>query len=264
MLETVKFKNMRVVILIPTYNEKENITKLLNELLALIAKLKRYTFKILIVDDNSPDNTGQIVKRFKGRSRKIELLSGRKRGLGKAMIRGYLYAMKNLKADVLISNEADFAFDFKHLGYMLEKIEGGSDVLVGSRHVGVGKTKSWTISRRINHWLANTFFATWVAGVNQVYDKNGAFRAIRVKGVLDKINWQKLKVTGFAFFFYSLFKLTQVTDKFHEFPVIYQFRTRGESKVSFNPKYIKIYIKDVLEYIKLAFQIRAEKCMIKI
>jgi dolichol-phosphate mannosyltransferase len=251
---------MRVVIIIPTYNEKENIKKLLTKLVLLTLRLKRYSFSILIVDDNSPDGTGEIVKQFKFKYKNIYLLIGQKHGLGKAMVRGYKYAIDKLKADVIISNEADFGFDFKHLPLILKKIEEGYDVVVASRHVGIGKTEGWTLSRKLNHFIANTVFGRWVAGIREVYDKNGAFRAIRVKGVLDRIDLENFEARGFSFFFYSIYKLSQVTDRFYEFPAIYTFRTRGESKVSFNPKYLTTYLRDIFEYIKLAIKIRKERC----
>lgn len=250
---------MRVVILIPTYNEKENIGKLLKELIRRTSKIRKHKFAILIVDDKSPDGTGEIVRQFATSHKTVVLLSGRKKGLGKAMIRGYQYAVKKLKAEVIISNEADFAFSFKHLSYMLGKIEEGFDVVVGSRHVGAGKTTGWTYSRRLNHWVANMLFATYVAGIREVHDHNGAFRGVRVRGVIDKINFDKLKISGFAFFFYSLYLFSKETDKFHEFPSTYTFRKKGESKISFNPKYMKTYLKDITEYVKLAFNIRLER-----
>ncbi len=255
---------MRVTILIPTYNEKENIRKLLDQILKQTASLKTHKFKILIVDDKSPDGTGEIVKEYISKNKsKIFLLSGDKNGLGSAMIRGYKYALKNLKSEIIVTNEADFGFDFKHLPLMLKKISEGVDVVVASRHVGEGKSQGWTTNRKINHFIANTFFADWVAGIRQVHDKNGAFRAIRVKGVLENINWTNFPTRGFGFFFFLIYKLSQVTNKFYEFPATFTFRTQGESKVSFNPKYFKTYLKDVWEYIKLAFQIRLERSIMK-
>ncbi|HSX48992.1 MAG TPA: glycosyltransferase [Candidatus Saccharimonadales bacterium] len=248
---------MKVVCIIPTYNEKENITRMLDVMLRVISRQKKDRYVVLVVDDNSPDGTGELVKKYK--SRKIFLLSGKKEGLGKAMIRGYKYATQKLGADIVVSNEADFAFDPYIIPSMVKKIKEGYDVVIGSRHVGDGRTEGWTLNRRLNHWIANKFFATWVAGVNNVYDHNGAFRAIRVDGVLDKIEFNKLKVSGFGFFNYSLFKLTQVTDKFYEFPVVYKFREKGESKVSLNPKYFRTYLNDVWEYVVLSLQIRSEK-----
>ena len=252
---------MRVVVIIPTYNEKENIGRMLEVMQDLVAGEKD-DYQILIVDDNSPDGTAEIVKNFMNKHKNVFLTSGRKEGLGVAMIRGIKYGINKLRADVIVSNEADFAFDPKHIPFMVGKIKEGYDVVVGSRHVGVGKTKGWTAARKINHWMANKLFATWVAGVTEVYDHNGAFRAIRVANVADKIDLNKLKTKGFGFFNYYLFKLTEVTDKFYEFPVTYKFRISGESKVSFNPRYFGTYLRDVFEYIILAFKIRLKKLTI--
>ncbi|MBI3396987.1 glycosyltransferase [Candidatus Woesebacteria bacterium] len=254
---------MRVVTVIPTYNEKENILKMLQIMSGISRRQRNDEYITLVVDDNSPDGTGQIVEDFIKTHKNIFLLSGKKKGLGKAMIRGIKFAVNELKADVVVSNEADFAFDPKKVPFMITKIKQGWDVIVGSRHVGNGKTAGWTLNRKLNHWIANKFFATWVAGVREVNDHNGAFRAIRVKNVLDIINLENLNVSGFGFFNYFLFKLSLVTDKFYEFPVVYKFRTKGESKVSFNSKYLFTYIKDVLEYIKLSFKIRLEKATLK-
>ena len=249
---------MRIVLIVPTYNERENIGPFLDRLLVLTKKEKD-EYKILVVDDNSPDGTGEIVKNYSKNQKNIVLLSGSRKGLGVAMLRAYRFSIKKLKPDVLVSTEADFAYEPRHIPFMVEKIKEGADVVIGSRHVGRGKAEGWTLSRRLNHWFANKFFATWVAGVKEVYDHNGALRAIRVKGVLDKLNLNSLKVSGFGFFNYSLFKLTLITKKFYEFPVTYKFRSRGESKVSFNPKYISFYLHDVFEYIGFAFKIRMEK-----
>lgn len=250
---------MKIVILIPTYNEKENVLKLLKELNSQARRLRKHTFKILIVDDNSPDGTGELVRQYMAKHKNVYLLSHRKEGLGRAMIRGYKYVLKNLKPDVVVTNEADFGFDFKLLPKMLTKISEGYDVVVASRHVGTGRTDGWTTNRKINHWIANSLFAKYIAGVNEVHDKNGALRAIRVKGTLDKLNFNTFPLRGFAFFFYQIYWLSRVTSKFYEIPATFTFRRKGESKISFNPKYFSVYLRDVAEYVSLAFKIRLEK-----
>lgn len=250
---------MLVVHIIPTYNEKENIGLFLTALLKIRHRDKKRKHLILVMDDNSPDGTRAIVAEFVKNNRGvIYLLTGRKQGLGRAMIRGLTYAINQLEADVVIPNEADFAFDPKYILPALKKVDEGYDVVVGSRHVGMGSTQGWTLNRKINHWVANTFFATWVAGIREVYDHNGAFRAVRVKGVMDRLNMSNYP-TGFGFFCYWLYQLTKVTEKICELPVTYQFRTRGESKISFNPKYFFNYLRDVAEYIRMCFQIRRER-----
>jgi len=174
------------------------------------------------------------------------------------MVKGYKYALAKLKPQIIISNEADFAYDHTKIPFMIRKVTQGFDVVVASRHVPGGTTaKGWSVSRHLNHWVANTFFASWVAGGNYVGDHNGAFRAIRVKGVLDKMKWTGFP-SGFAFFNYLLFKLHTITPKFYEFPVAYHFRTQGESKISFNVKYVKSYLRNISEYILVCLAIRNE------
>lgn len=247
-----------VVNVIPTYNEKEIIKKMISTLMQIAQKLPQYEFKILVVDDSSPDGTGNIVETLQKRHKGLYLSSAPKQGLGNAMIRGLNYAIKKLEADIVITNEADFSFNPYLIPLMLKKINGGQDMIIASRHKKGGNTKGWTLERKLNHWIANYFFATLIAGNNTVTDHNGAFRAVRVKGVLDKINLDKLNTRGFGFFNYILFRLTQITPNYSEIPATYKFRRVGESKVSFNPKYINTYVRDIFEYIKICLRIRSE------
>jgi len=250
--------NQKVTLIIPSYNERENIKNAILTIKKQVKNLTSYEFIYLIVDDNSPDGTGQIVKKMMKVDKSIHLLSGRKNGLGNAMIRGTKYALTKLHPDIIISTEADLAYDAKIIPEALKKIEEGYDLVVASRDVKGGATKGWTISRKVNHWVANKLFATWIAGENKIKDHNGAFRAVKVKGLLEKINFKDFP-NGFGFFNYSLFKLNRVSNKGYEMPVRYNFRTKGESKISFNPKYAKTYVSDIFEYISICFRIRSEK-----
>jgi len=252
---------MRVVNIIPTYNEKENVGKMLSVLSEIAKKNPPYEFLTLVVDDNSPDGTSEIVKAYMKKEKKVKLLSGKRIGLGEALIRGYKYAEDQLKADVIIPNDCDFSFDPNKIPALLSKISEGFDVVVASRHVGGGGTQGWSLFRSLNHFVANELFAWYIAGIRQVHDHNGNFKAIRVKGVLDKIPISKLRVKGFGFQCYIIYQLSKVTNKFCEIPVIFKFRTAGETKISFNKKYLKIYIRDVLEYMWLCTKIRIEKSL---
>jgi len=252
---------MKVVNIIPTYNEKENIGLMLEALEKVAKENPQYQFTTLVVDDDSPDNTGGIVKKYIQKDSSVHLITGPKKGLGHALIRGYQYAMKEMKADVIIPNDCDFSFDPKHIVDLLAKIEEGNDVVIGSRHVGKGGTKGWSTFRKLNHWVSNVLFATYVAGIKEVKDHNGNFKAIRVKGVLEKVPlgqlMNKIKVRGFGFQAYILYALSKTTDKFCEVPVVFKFRTRGEAKIG--KKYLKSYSRDVFEYMRLAILIRLDR-----
>ena len=232
---------MRVVNIIPTYNEKENIGIMLDALIDIAKKNPRWEFVHLVADDNSPDGTGDIVRKYMKKHKNIHLITGPKKGLGHALLRSYKYAVENLGADVIIPNDADMSFDPYKIPELLAKIEEGYDVVVASRHVGKGGTEGWSLFRKLNHWFSNIFFATYVAGIKEVKDHNGNFKAIRVKGVLDQVNFDKLlekiKIRGFVIQTYILYELSKYTKKFTEVPVVFKFRTRGEAKIG--KKYFK-------------------------
>jgi len=252
---------MKVINIIPTYNEKENIGLMLEALSKIARGNPRYNFATLVVDDDSPDGTGEIVKEYMKKDPSVYLITGPKKGLGHALIRGYKYAMEEMKADVIIPNDCDFSFDPYKIPDLLRKIDEGYDVVVASRHVGKGGTEGWSLFRKLNHWVSNVLFATYVAGIKEVRDHNGNFKAIRVKGVLDQVPLDelltKIKIRGFGFQAYILYALSKVTNKFCEVPVVFKFRERGEAKIG--KKYLKSYLRDVFEYIKLSILIRLDR-----
>lgn len=240
-------KKLKVVYLIPTYNERDNILPMLTLVNTILSKKKTYDYTILVIDDNSPDGTGKIVTRFKKNHLHVVLLTGPKKGLGVAMIKGYKYAIKSLSADVVVSNESDFSYNPIKTTYMIRMIEEGQDVVLGSRRIE--NTNKWALSRRLIHFIANTFFARIVAGVTEVEDHNSAFKAIRVKGVLDKIDFNDFP-KGFSFFNYLTFRLSQITPNIYEFKTTFKPRTAGVSKMM---------LWDGIEYIKNCLRIRYEK-----
>lgn len=246
---------MRIVNIIPTYNEKENIGLMLQVLQKIGQKYPQDEFLTLVVDANSTDGTQKIVKKFMEKDKNIYLLTGPKRGLGHDLIRGYRYAMENLKADVVIPNDADFQWDPHYIPQLLEKIKNGYDVVVASRHIKGGEAEKWGWFRKLNHWLANDFFAGLVAGVKEVKDHTGCFKAIRVKNHLEKVPLEKLNVKGFVIQNQILYELSKTGAKFAEVPVKFKERKRGVSKVGFN----KQYLKDIIEWIKSCILIRFDR-----
>lgn len=245
-----------LVYIIPTYNERENIIKMLNVVIKILKRLNKYRTIILVVDDNSPDGTSQLVKRFLTNNPSVILLKGQRKGLGKAMIRGYQYAENVLHADIVISNEADFTYNPITTIKMVKYIENGCDVVFASRKLSTNNKWSWT--RRIIHWFANDFFASWLSDVKQIRDHNSAFRAIRINGVLDKLKLNEFP-SGFAFFNYLTFKILTVTDNYKEIYVQYKPRHRGESKISLKPRYMNVFLRDVYEYIITCLRIKFHK-----
>lgn len=253
---------MKIVNIIPTYNEKKTIGPMLDTLIRIAKENPQYQFVHLVADDNSPDGTAEVVKKYIKNHKSIQLITGPKKGLGEALLRSYRYAVQNLGADVIIPNDADQSFSPEYIPELLKKIAEGYDVVVASRHVGKGGIEGWSLFRKLNHWVSNILFATYVAGIKEVKDHNGNFKAIRVKRVLDQVDFdkliKKLKIRGFVIQTYILYELSKFTKKFVEVPVVFRFRAGVESKIS-SKKYLKTYLRDVVEYMKLCLFIRLER-----
>jgi dolichol-phosphate mannosyltransferase len=244
---------MKVVHLLSTYNEKENIGKMIDFLLEQAKSLPEYEYVILVADSHSPDGTGEIVKKYAEKNKNIHLLET-PRGLGVSLIAGYKYAVKELKADIVIPNDVDFQWDPGLIPQMLEKIKEGYDVVVPSRHVK-GSNDNFSTFRKLTHFLSNTLLNYYWAGIHEVHDLAGNFKAIKVKGILDKVDFDRLNVKGFVIQATIIYELSKTGAKFVEIPAIFGQRRAGETKVGFNLQFIK----DVLETVKNSTRIRLER-----
>lgn len=248
---------MKVVAIIPTYNEKENIGPMLDAWLKIAGENKKYNFEMLVIDDNSPDGTGEIVKDYQKKHKEISLISGPRLGYGKAMLKAFKYAMKDLKADVIIPIDVDFQWDPFMTPKLLEKIDEGYDVVVPSRAVPGGKD-NFSGFRKLTHWFSDTLLAYYWAGVKEVKDHSGAFKAIRVKDHFDKVNLKNLDVTGFVIQMKTIYELSKTGAKFYEMPAIYGDRRAG-TPTTVGMKSITWFIKYIFEYFLVATRIRIER-----
>ena len=222
-----------ILVVLPTYKERENIWRLIPELFSQFKKFPKHHFQILVVDDNSPDGTGEEVKKaaklpsYRG---EIYLLTGKKQGLGAAYIRGFKYALNTLKADVVGEMDADFSHRPEELPKLVGQIDRGADFVIGSRYVRGGKVpKNWNLLRKANSRWGNRF-ARYIAGIDNVRDCTSGFRAIR-RQVLEKINLDKLKVRGYSFQMNLLYKAFVTGAKIKEVPINFQERTWGHTKI---------------------------------
>ncbi len=249
---------MRVVNMLATYNEKDNVGPMVETLERIAKDLSegqnpKYEFVNLVVDSHSPDGTGDVVRELAKKRKNLFLLET-PRGLGVSLIHGYRYAMEELKADVVIPNDCDFQWDPELIPQMLEKIEEGYDVVVPSRHIKGGKD-NFNSFRKLTHFVSNTLFNYYWAGIREVKDLAGNFKAIRVKNVLDKVELDKLNVKGFVIQSTMIYELSKTGAKFVEIPAVFGNRRAGESKVGLS----KQFFKDIFETVKNATRIRIER-----
>ena len=213
---------MKTAIVIPTYNEAENIEKLLLEILELNLPLE-----IIVVDDNSPDGTGEIVRKLADEKGNIHLLSRcGKRREGRARIDGYIYALEE-RAEVIIEMDADFSHKTEYIPVFLSKIQN-NDIIIGSRCISGGVETGRSMGRIFLSKLANLYIRR-VYGIKNIFDCTSGYRCFK-KEVFDKIKIEKLKAAGPAVIPEILFRAKNMDLKIGEFPIIYENRKKGSSK----------------------------------
>lgn len=237
---------MKTTIVLPTYNEKENIEDFLKTLLEEINLTNDFNINILVVDDYSPDGTADIVKKVMGNNPKVNLLLNNTRGLGKAYIAGFRYAIENFSPDILIEMDSDFSHDVKKVKELLVKISEGFDFAIGSRYVKGGSIPSdWALIRKLNSKYGN-IFARIIAGLYSIKDCTSGFRAIKTD-ILKQIDLDKLNANGYSFQMNILFECTQKGAKVSEIPIDFIDRTKGKSKLG---------LYDILEFMVNSFILR--------
>ncbi len=241
-------KKKKACIILPTYNEAENIKPLLKAIKKETSKIKNWDIHVLVVDDNSPDRTAKIVLEEKKKNKKIHLITGNKQGLGVAYKRGMKEAITKIKPEVIFEMDADFSHPPKLIKEFLKEIEKGADFVIGSRYIPGGGTPDWTIIRKIISKGGN-FFARIIAGLYKTKDCTSGYRAIRTS-LIKKINLEEMAVKGYAFQLTLLSEATRKKAKIKEIPLIFPDRKKGKSKIG---------IKDMKEFFTIALKLGINK-----
>lgn len=221
---------MKAIVIIPTYNEKGNIERIIPAVEEAFKEVKNYETEILIVDDSSPDGTGEIVKGLTKQYSNLHLLVGQKKGLGAAYLRGMGYAIDNLGADVVFEMDADFFHDPKKIPEFLQKIDEGNDFVIGTRYSKGGSIpQNWGLHRKIMSVFGNLLIRTILMRFS-IHDWTGGYRAIK-KEVFLKEKDKLTAFTGYTFQVGSLLNAVQDGFKVAEVPFHATDRTMGKSKI---------------------------------
>ncbi len=214
---------MKTLIIIPTYNELENLRPLLKEVFAYAPETD-----VLIVDDNSPDGTGKLADELHEEDVHIHVLHRPgKLGLGTAYIAGFKYALEH-DYDAAFEMDADFSHDPRYLPNFLKAIEQ-ADLVIGSRYIPGGDTPNWSIMRRLISGSGN-IFARFMLGI-PVQDCTAGFRCYR-REVLQGINLDTVQSQGYAFQVEMAYRVVTYGFKIVETPIIFKDRRVGKSKMS--------------------------------
>jgi dolichol-phosphate mannosyltransferase len=231
---------MKTLVIIPTYNEKENIGPIVEAVMNL-----RKGYHILVVDDNSPDGTGNIVKEMQKKFPDLHLLSrAGKEGLGRAYIAGFKWGLEK-GYDALVEMDADFSHRPEDLVPLVEKLND-NDFAIGSRYIPGGRTVNWGLMRKIIS-RGGSLYSRMILGF-PVNDWTGGFNAWK-RHVLEGINLDSVKSNGYSFQIELKYKALKKGFKGAESPIVFEDRRVGQSKMS---------LKIVLEAFYRVWLIRAK------
>jgi len=235
---------MKVVIIIPTYNEKGNIDRLVEILEKdIFPKIKNHDMNILVADDNSPDGTADEVKRLMKTYHNLDLNSGEKHGLGAAYVRAMTYAIEKMNAEVMFEMDADLSHPPEKIPDFLKKIDEGYDFVIGTRYSQGGSIPSnWGLSRKMFSIVGNLVVRIILLKFS-IHDWTGGFRAMK-KEVFLKEKSELTAFRGYTFQVSFLNKVVRDGFKVAEVPIHFTDRTLGRSKIA-----PREYIIDLLKYV---------------
>lgn len=216
-----------ITVIVPTYNERENIEALLGQLFDLPLELN-----VVVVDDNSPDGTGALADAWAAKSngRLAVIHRPGKLGLGTAYVAGFKQALA-AGADLICTMDADFSHNPRYIPAMLEKAAAGYDLVIGSRYVRGGGTRGCTLPRILLSWGANAF-ARLMLGL-RAHDTTAGFRCYR-RAVLESVGIDEIRSSGYSFLIEMLYRSQRRGWRVGEVPIIFDNRRLGMSKISRN------------------------------
>lgn len=214
----------RFLVIIPTYNERENLPAILPQALAQDDRLE-----ILVVDDNSPDGTGKMAEEFAARNPRVHVLHRTaKQGLGRAYLAGFAWGIEK-GYDLLFEMDADFSHDPKYLTDLVAAIHKGADVAVGSRYKTGVNVINWPMSRLLLSWFGCKY-ARWITGL-PLTDLTAGFKCFR-REVLSSIPLDRVRSNGYAFQIEMSFRASRKGFRIEEVPIVFTDRSEGHSNMS--------------------------------
>ena len=216
-------------LILPTYNEAEYVEAIVAAAGAVLARASRAGYRVLIVDDGSPDGTGEIAERMAAEHDWLEVLHrGEKNGIGPAYLAGFRHALEH-GAGYVMEMDSDFSHDPADLARLLQAIYSGADLALGSRYVPGGGVRDWSLLRRVVSEGGSTY-ARWVLGLS-VRDLTGGFKCFR-REVLEAIHFDSVRSRGYAFQVELTYRAVRKGFCVVEVPIVFRDRQHGQSKMS--------------------------------
>jgi dolichol-phosphate mannosyltransferase len=221
----------RVVIVMPVWNEAENVKEMISVLLSKEFPKIKADMNLLLVDNHSTDGTEKIVTEASEKYKNVHIIQQDKPGLGWAYVRGMQYAMKELKADAILEMDGDFQHPPRFVKPMVEAYLNGADYCIGSRYIKGGSVPSeWALPRKAVSFFGNLFIRLVLVNF-KIHDLTTGFRLTRVRGVLDQIDLESLReLNRFAYKVDLLYRSLKKSKKTVEVPLEFAARTKEKSK----------------------------------
>jgi dolichol-phosphate mannosyltransferase len=214
----------RTVICLPTYNERENLEPMVRAL----GEVRPTGGRVLVIDDNSPDGTGEIADRLAAEYDWVSVLHRhRKEGLGRAYIAGFRQALSE-GAELVLEIDCDFSHDPNDVPRLIAAVEAGADLALGSRYVEGGGTANWGFLRRLLSRGASIYTR---ALLMPIHDATGGFKCFR-SAVLESIELERIDSAGYVFQIETTYRALRKGFRVVEVPIRFADRTAGESKMS--------------------------------
>jgi dolichol-phosphate mannosyltransferase len=250
---------MKIVIILPTYNERVNIQRLIPLLEEeILPKIKHHTIQILVVDDNSPDGTAEEVEQFMKKWKNIELLQGKKQGLGAAYVKGMQYAMDDLHAEAIMELDSDFQHDPHDIPRLIQAMDNGADYVIGSRYIPGGEIpKEWGWHRKIISRFGG-IFAQLLLWHRNIHDMTSGYKLTKTE-YLKHVDLNNLYSKYYAYKLHILHDVVLQGVKVTEVPVIFYERKEGSSKITQKDLFdsfwvvIRLRLRDSARVIKFLF-----------
>jgi dolichol-phosphate mannosyltransferase len=216
-------------LILPTYNESENLQAIVAAAGAVLAGAAPDGFRVLVVDDGSPDGTGQIADGLAAEHDWVQVLHrSEKNGIGPAYLAGFRHALDH-GAGYVMEMDSDFSHDPADLARLLQAVHDGADLALGSRYVPGGGVRNWGLLRRLISEGGSTY-ARLVLGLH-VRDLTGGFKCFR-REVLEAIHFDGVRSQGYAFQVELTYRAVQAGFRVVEVPIVFRDRERGTSKMS--------------------------------
>jgi dolichol-phosphate mannosyltransferase len=216
-------------LILPTYNEAENVRAIVSAAGAVLADAAPEGFRVLVVDDGSPDGTGRIADDLAAEHEWVQVLHrSEKNGIGPAYLAGFRHALDH-GAGYVMEMDSDFSHDPADLARLLAAVRGGADLALGSRYIAGGGVRDWGLLRRFISEGGSTY-ARLVLGL-KVRDLTGGFKCFR-REVLEAIHFDSVRSQGYAFQVELTYRAVQAGFRVVEVPIVFRDRERGQSKMS--------------------------------